>query len=126
MGMKRYRAIRTRLLVVVMLMVMVLYFWVLIGTQKSNAQRIRDGRVWTASYYTGSVGACGSLKGFYVASKFYKCGQHLTLVHQGKAVRVTVMDRCSCGIDMAKSAFSKLAPTSQGLVKVRAYYGWKR
>jgi len=97
-----------------------------VATESVKAYQIRDGRRWTASYYEGSQGACGPLVGNYVASKFYKCGQRLTLKHGGKKVKVVVLDRCQCGIDMRKSAFQVLAPTSQGLVKVRAYYGWKR
>lgn len=102
--------------------------WVLIAliiivvTVRTSDASPRDGRRTTATYYTGSFGACGkSLTGNYAASKFYKCGQKVLVKHNGKQVTVTILDRCQCMMDMAKHAFAKLAPTSKGVIAVRLY-----
>lgn len=75
-----------------------------------------------ASWYTGGYGACGPLHGYYAASRTLPCGTHVLVSYGGHSVVVTIMDRgpqsTSRDLDLSRSAFEALAPTSKGVIWV--------
>ena len=76
-----------------------------------------------ASWYTGGYGACGhALRGYYAASRTLPCGTHVLVTYGGNSVVVTIEDRgpqsTTRDLDLSKSAFAALAPTSKGVIWV--------
>jgi len=76
-----------------------------------------------ASWYTGGYGACGhALSGYYAASRTLPCGTHVLVTYGGNSVVVTIEDRgpqsTTRDLDLSKSAFAALAPTSKGVIWV--------
>ena len=76
-----------------------------------------------ASWYTGGYGACGhALRGYYAASRTLPCGTHVLVTYGGHSVVVTIEDRGPVStmrdLDLSKSAFAVLAPTSKGVIFV--------
>ena len=76
-----------------------------------------------ASWYTGGYGACGhALRGYYAASRTLPCGTHVLVSYGGHSVVVTIEDRGPQStlrdLDLSKSAFAALAPTSKGVIWV--------
>ncbi len=66
----------------------------------ANGQRFSHGRVSNA------------------ASGVYPLGTRLRVSHRGRAVVVTITDRCRCYLDLSKAAFRQLAPLSVGRIPV--------
>lgn len=82
-----------------------------------------------ASWYCSSSSACthGYPGGLYAAAGPALRigdwrGRHVTISTGGKSVQVTLIDWCGCPsgrvIDLYSDAFSRLAPTSQGTLRV--------
>jgi len=76
-----------------------------------------------ASWYTGGYGACGhALRGYYAASRTLPCGTHVLVTYGGNSVVVTIEDRGPQStlrdLDLSRSAFAALAPTSKGVIWV--------
>jgi rare lipoprotein A (peptidoglycan hydrolase) len=76
-----------------------------------------------ASWYTGGYGACGrALTGYYAASRTLPCGSHVLVSYGGHSVVVTILDRGPQStlrdLDLSRSAFEELAPTSKGVIWV--------
>jgi rare lipoprotein A (peptidoglycan hydrolase) len=74
-----------------------------------------------ASWYTGSVGACGrALTGYYAASRTLPCGAHVLVSYGGRSVVVTILDRgpnsSRLMLDLSRSAFLQLAPLGKGVI----------
>lgn len=76
-----------------------------------------------ASWYTGGYGACGhALRGYYAASRTLPCGTRVLVSYGSNSVVVTIEDRgpqsTARDLDLSKSAFAALAPTSKGVIWV--------
>lgn len=81
-----------------------------------------------ASWYDleGEMGSCGEpLHGSYAAHPTWPCGTLVSVRTEDRYVFVEVRDRGPSVdgriIDLAKRAFERLAPSSNGLVDVKAY-----
>ena len=76
-----------------------------------------------ASWYTGSVGACGrALTGYYAASRTLPCGSKVQVSYGGRSIIVTILDRGpnspDLALDISRSAFAALAPLSKGVLAI--------
>lgn len=88
---------------------------------------IADYATWYGNQLHGRLTASGerfSQRAMTCASNRYKLGTHLKVTNtaNGKSVVCRVNDRGNLGkgvvVDLSKSAFAKIAPLSQGKVKV--------
>ncbi|KAL7270533.1 hypothetical protein RUND412_006749 [Rhizina undulata] len=84
-----------------------------------------------ATFYSPGLGACGTTNSATdligaVNAAFFKCGQQIRLIRDSKSVIVTIVDLCpGCAqgdVDLSPAAFSQLATSSEGRVKVTWEY----
>ena len=92
-----------------------------------SAPAIADYATWYGNQFHGKKTASGerfNQNAMTCASNKYKLGTHLkvTNIANGKSVVCRVNDRGKLGkgvvVDLSKGAFAKIAPLSQGKVKV--------
>jgi rare lipoprotein A (peptidoglycan hydrolase) len=96
--------------------------------QASHFHRSIARQAGQASWYDleGDMGSCGEpLHGAYAAHPTWPCGTLVSVRTEDRYVFVRVMDRGPSldgrVIDLARRAFERLAPSSEGLVDVKLY-----
>lgn len=99
----------------------------LIHVHRENHKfRIVEKQAGVASYFSGSVGACGKpLTGLYAAHKSWPCGSKVSVKRGGRYVIVRVLDRGPFTrgrvIDLSPAAFDRLGNLSAGTLDVKIF-----
>ncbi|HEX6263607.1 MAG TPA: septal ring lytic transglycosylase RlpA family protein [Actinomycetota bacterium] len=88
--------------------------------------RIVAKQAGQASYYSGSVGACGKrLIGLYAAHRSWPCGSKVSVKRGSRYVVVRILDRGPYThgrvIDLSPAAFDRLGSLSAGVMDVRIF-----
>lgn len=72
-------------------------------------------------WYIGRLTASGIVfnqNEYYGASNKYPLGTKIKIKHKEKIVKVKIVDRCNCSLDLSKKAFKKLSSLSKGVINI--------
>ena len=76
-------------------------------------------------WYSGRTTACGQAYihwGISAAHPSLPCGTKVNVHHKGRALTVTVNDRCDCFLDLSAGAASRLNIPVNGIGRVKIEY----
>lgn len=72
-------------------------------------------------WYIGRLTASGvpfSQERYFGASNQYPLGSKVKVKYKGKVIKVKIVDRCDCSLDLSKRAFKDLASLVKGKINV--------
>lgn len=94
-----------------------------VSQQPKAVTTVADGIRGTASWYgaTGMIGAAGPELRRWLGKNWR--GTRITVISGSRSVTIRLTDWCACGVrhrlvDLSDDAFRRLAPLSQGVVKI--------